>query len=110
MPWSGVSNAPPSQPPEPPLSAPAPALTTPPHPAGLLRFLDLVARHPWHRRPLVVDPDRQLSEDDHRAICRRFEERRAAGTAGAAGALPGAVAPAPALYICTPRDRESSNW
>ncbi|KAG2441964.1 hypothetical protein HYH02_009758 [Chlamydomonas schloesseri] len=64
---------------------------------GFLRFLQLLARWPWQLKPLVVDPARELKEPDRRAVTRRFEERRAAGDA-------------PALYICTPRDRDSRHW
>eukprot|EP00198_Chlamydomonas_reinhardtii_P001268 XP_001690603.1 predicted protein [Chlamydomonas reinhardtii] len=64
---------------------------------GFLRFLQLLARWPWSLKPLVVDPARELKEPDRRALAHRFEERRAAGEA-------------PALYICTPRDRDSRHW
>ncbi|KAG2496823.1 hypothetical protein HYH03_005229 [Edaphochlamys debaryana] len=64
---------------------------------GFLRFLQLLATWPWHLRPLVVDPARELKEPDRRALRKRFEERRAAGEA-------------PPMYICTPRDRESRHW
>ncbi|KAG2440710.1 hypothetical protein HXX76_003567 [Chlamydomonas incerta] len=64
---------------------------------GFLRFLQLLAHWPWSLKPLVVDPARELREPDRRALTRRFEERRAAREA-------------PALYICTPRDRDSRHW
>ncbi|GLC36668.1 hypothetical protein PLESTM_000487400 [Pleodorina starrii] len=64
---------------------------------GFLRFLQLLARWPWQVKPLVVDPAGELREADRRAISSRFEARRAAGEA-------------PAMYICTPRDRESRHW
>ncbi|GFR51741.1 hypothetical protein Agub_g14187 [Astrephomene gubernaculifera] len=64
---------------------------------GFLRFLQLLARWPWSLRPLVVDPAGELREAERRDIRKRFEARRAAGEA-------------PALYICTPRDRESRHW
>ncbi|PNH00940.1 Nucleolar protein 6, partial [Tetrabaena socialis] len=64
---------------------------------GFLRFLQLLARWPWRLKPLVVDPASELTEPERRALQTRFEARRATGEA-------------PALYICTPRDRESKHW
>ncbi|EFJ46213.1 hypothetical protein VOLCADRAFT_105649 [Volvox carteri f. nagariensis] len=64
---------------------------------GFLRFLQLVARWPWHVKPLVVDPAGELREADRRAISSRFEARKAEGTA-------------PAMYLSTPRDLESRHW
>ncbi|GIL78350.1 hypothetical protein Vretimale_7699 [Volvox reticuliferus] len=64
---------------------------------GFLRFLQLLSRWPWHLKPLVVDPAGELKEADRRAITARFEAQKA-------------VEEAPALYVCTPRDRESRHW
>ncbi len=72
---------------------------------GFLRFLQLVARWPWRLKPLVVDPAAELKEADRRALRSRFDARRAAGAGAAGGGDTG-----PALYLCTPRDRESQHW
>lgn len=72
--------------------------------AGFLRFLQLLARHPWGSRPLVVDPERVLTPTQRSELQRRFDERRAAGAGPAGGE------PLPAMYICTPRDPASSHW
>jgi len=50
-----------------------------------------------HLRPLVVDPAGELGEEALRRLQRAFDERRAAGHA-------------PALFIATPRDPDSSHW
>ncbi len=68
--------------------------------AGLLRFLQLLQRHPWAARPLVVDPDQQLTAAQHRAAQEAFNASRAAGGA----------ASMPALFIVTPRDLRSTHW
>eukprot|EP00798_Chlamydomonas_sp_ICE-L_P031575 gene31575-6769_t len=65
--------------------------------AGFLRFLQLLATHPWAHRPLVVDPEKQLTQAVRRQLQRRFDERRSTGHG-------------PALYVCTPKDLESSHW
>ncbi|GLI63249.1 hypothetical protein VaNZ11_006146 [Volvox africanus] len=64
---------------------------------GFLRFLQLLSRWPWSLKPLVVDPSGELKEADRRLICARFEAQKSTGEA-------------PAMYVCTPRDRESRHW
>ena len=66
---------------------------------GFLRFLELLSTHPWHSRPLVVDPERQLSKAQRQAIVKRYDSRRAASTQHL-----------PAMYICTAKDTESRHW
>ncbi|GAB4820593.1 hypothetical protein N2152v2_007639 [Parachlorella kessleri] len=64
---------------------------------GLLRFLRLLCDHPWRVAPLVVDPDREMSQQQREAAARQHSATRAAGTA-------------PAMYISTPRDPTSLSW
>ncbi|KAI8473415.1 MAG: Nrap protein [Monoraphidium minutum] len=76
-----------------PAAAPPPASRI----AGLLRFLSLLATHPWGRAPLLVDPLREVGPDARRALVREYEARRAAGGA-------------PAMFIASPRDMHTSRW
>ncbi len=66
--------------------------------SGLLRFLQLLAEHPWRVQPLVVDPDGELSAAQRDAIVRQHGVARAAGGAPAALCLP------------TPRDHSGAAW
>ncbi|KAL4426966.1 hypothetical protein ABPG77_009527 [Micractinium sp. CCAP 211/92] len=66
--------------------------------SGLLRFLQLLAEHPWRVQPLVVDPDGELSAAQRDAIVRQHGAARAAGGAPAALCLP------------TPRDHSGAAW
>ncbi|KAL6748586.1 Nrap protein-domain-containing protein [Haematococcus lacustris] len=79
-----------------------PQVTPPPGSrlAGFLRFLHLLAHHPWSTSPLVIDPDRQLGVEEVREVQRRADARRAA--AGGVGT--------PALAIATPRDLDGRHW
>lgn len=70
---------------------------------GFLRFLHLLAQHPWATAPLVVDPLGQLSETARRGITQRFEARVAAAAAPAGPKMP-------ALFVVTSRDTESAQW
>lgn len=65
--------------------------------SGLLRFLQLLAEHPWKVQPLIVDPNSELSATQRDAIVRQHAAQRAAGTA-------------PALCIATPRDPTGGAW
>ena len=64
---------------------------------GLLRFLQLLAAHPWARAPLLVDPLREVGEGARRALLAEYDARRAAGAV-------------PAMFIATPRDLHCSRW
>lgn len=70
---------------------------------GFLRFLHLLARHPWASAPLVVDPLGALNEAARRGITQRFEARVAAAAAPAGPKMP-------ALFVVTSRDTESAQW
>jgi U3 small nucleolar RNA-associated protein 22 len=65
--------------------------------SGLLRFLQLLAEHPWRVQPLIVDPNSELSAAQRDAIVRQHSAAREAGAA-------------PSLCIATPRDPSGSAW
>ncbi len=65
--------------------------------AGLLRFLSLLAAHPWGRAPLLVDPLGEVGPAARRGLLAEYEARRGAGAA-------------PAMFIATPRDLHASRW
>jgi len=54
---------------------PAPASRT----SGLLRFLQLLAEHPWRVQPLIVDPSRQVGDGERQVILRQHAVRRQQG-------------------------------
>ena len=66
--------------------------------SGLLRFLQLLAEHPWRVQPLVVDPNGELAPAQRDTIARRHAAARAQG------ALPAA------LCLATPRDQAGGAW
>jgi U3 small nucleolar RNA-associated protein 22 len=74
-------------------AAPAPASRL----SGLLRFLHLLAHHPWRVAPLVVDPNGEMSAAQRDAAVRAHAPTRAAGAA-------------PALCLVTPRDPGGGAW
>ncbi|WIA14624.1 hypothetical protein OEZ85_003130 [Tetradesmus obliquus] len=76
-----------------PSSCPPPASRI----SGLLRFLQLLASHPWAAAPLLIDPAGDVKPDARRALQVEYEARRAAGT------LPG-------MFLATPYDLHSSRW
>jgi len=65
--------------------------------AGFVRFLQLLSQHPWKDRPLVVDPEAELTPAQHKDIDRRFDAAKAKGQ------LRG-------FTICTPTDLDGSAW
>lgn len=72
---------------------PAPASRT----SGLLRFLQLLAEHPWRVQPLIVDPSRHVGDTERQDILRRHAVRRQQS----------GVAP---LCLITPRDPSGGAW
>ena len=78
-------------------TAPSPAAPPGSRVAGLLRFLALLAGHPWGRAPLLVDPLGEVGPAGRRALLREYEARRAAGAA-------------PPMALATPRDLHASRW
>ena len=64
--------------------------------AGFLRFLSVMAKFDWEREPMIVDPQRQFSEDDISFILKAFE--RARGSDSSSG---------PAMYIVSPTSRSN---
>lgn len=65
--------------------------------SGFLRFLHLLAGHPWRVQPLLVDPSGELSAAQRDAITRQHARARAQGTA-------------PALCLATPKDPGGGAW
>jgi len=65
--------------------------------AGFVRFLQLLSQHPWKDRPLMVDPEAELTPAQHKDIDRRFDAAKAQGQ------LRG-------FTICTPTDLDGSAW
>ncbi len=65
--------------------------------AGFVRFLHLLSQHPWKDRPLVVDPEAELTPAQHKDIDRRFDAAKAQGQ------LRG-------FTICTSTDLDGSAW
>eukprot|EP00775_Hariotina_reticulata_P010181 gene10181-10341_t len=65
--------------------------------SGFLRFLHLVASHPWQAAPLMVDPAGEVKPAARRALLARFEGLRAAGAC-------------PGMFLATPFDLQSSTW
>jgi hypothetical protein len=65
--------------------------------AGFIRFLHLLSQHPWKDRPLVVDPEAELTPAQRKDIDRRFDAAKAQGQ------LRG-------FTICTLTDLDGSAW
>lgn len=65
--------------------------------SGLLRFLQLLAEHPWRVQPLIVDPSRQVGDGERQVILRQHAVRRQQGGV-------------PPLCIITPRDPGGAAW
>ncbi|GAB5361505.1 hypothetical protein AAMO2058_000718800 [Amorphochlora amoebiformis] len=68
--------------------------------SGFLRFLQLLASHPWAEEPLFADLNDQMPASARSRALSRFMERR--GTAGGGGGPP--------MYLITPEDPESEVW
>lgn len=64
---------------------------------GFLRFLQLLASHPWALQPLVVDPATAMTDGDVHGAYATYRARKAEG-------------PVPACYLVTPYDRKSAVW
>lgn len=65
--------------------------------SGFLRFLRLLADHPWRVQPLLVDPQAELSQAQRDALVRAHAAAREAGAA-------------PAMALCTPSDASGGAW
>ncbi|GAX78374.1 hypothetical protein CEUSTIGMA_g5816.t1 [Chlamydomonas eustigma] len=66
---------------------------------GFMRFLELLSHHPWSTRPMVVDPEHQLSPQERRQISKTFDALRV-----------DKHQKMPALFLCTSKDLESKHW
>ena len=67
------------------------------HALGFFRILHLLSEFPWSAAPLIVDMDREFSEDDTRSIENWYKEQRASNVEFYS------------MAVCTPFDR-SSSW
>jgi len=74
-----------------PLDPPASSLV------GFLRFIRLLAQHPWAEAPLIIDVTEDLKVDQYNLIMNVFEEGRRSKTA-------------PLLYLATFADPGSQQW
>lgn len=65
--------------------------------SGLLRFLTLLAEHPWRVQPLIVDPAGELSGAQREALLRQHAAQRAA-----CSTVP--------MCLATPKDPTGDAW
>jgi hypothetical protein len=72
--------------------------------AGLLRFLDLIASHPWSSKALFVDPEKQTGKEQRAEAQARYDARRKPSSTSSVP-LEG-----PFMCLCTPKDLDSRHW